>query len=751
MGSICSRVAINVTAALSQAKLLYDQGAVYPARTQLEGVLRAAPSSAEAHNMLGLVHLARANLTAAVSTLRRGVLLAHTSGTSGAAGGGRRLEALVRSNLGVALVQSNEPAARAEAAVLFTDAVQLDPALASAHANLGYFTHWHDRRDVARAEAALLRATALDPADALGWYFLGCVLVSSCHTYRGCAAAPLRRGAESLRRAVRLAPQRADVQAEVGVALAFLGDVAGAVAHSRRAVALRPTHGVALYNIGRLMYDFAIDGVADAHGTALAHFRRAQAVLAARLRRRLVRGVGAWALEQGVRTARLLPRADGDRDGSGGRDGAGSLGAASGAASPLYLYGQLRPHALRPSDLHALALRPHLRAGEGHSLLWERELYVARFSGPVWVGGRAGIIHDERRVFVPSHGELMPLTGFRPAGSVAARGLRVLRRRRLASIMQMSCHNYYHLVAECLGRLVLLLRHVLHTEPALPVLVPVAAPGSAGMGRLARDVFGLLGLRGTRGGGGGGGDKRRELLYYEDDTLVEVTEELVYVDWQVRTGSPAGLELTPPRAGPRLLRALVLQARLRERERERRGQRGQRGPAGGEAGETVVFVSRNGDGKLRRALLNEPAVIAAARRAGRAVGRPLVVFYGTNSTLRGTVDLFGRAAAIVGVHGAGLVNMVFARSGTPVVEIVSLHPSHRMFMHMAYALGLPYWVVTRVPPNVFEKSFAAPADDVGATLALALERRAQESGEPGPLLPGQHNGDNMTVVVPPML
>jgi capsular polysaccharide biosynthesis protein len=43
-------------------------------------------------------------------------------------------------------------------------------------------------------------------------------------------------------------------------------------------------------------------------------------------------------------------------------------------------------------------------------------------------------------------------------------------------------------------------------------------------------------------------------------------------------------------------------------------------------------------------------------------------------------ELFGRAAVVVGVHGAALTNILFARPGTAVVEIVLDTTRHRDFM-----------------------------------------------------------------------
>jgi len=136
-------------------------------------------------------------------------------------------------------------------------------------------------------------------------------------------------------------------------------------------------------------------------------------------------------------------------------------------------------------------------------------------------------------------------------------------------------------------------------------------------------------------------------------------------------------------------------------------------------------VSRNSDGKLRRSLSNEAEVVAALRRAAAPHYCAVEVFHGSRHSLRSSMALFRRARAIVGVHGAGLTNMIFAAPGTAVVEMVSLHPSHRMFMHLAAALDLPYWVVAAgMPSNIFESEFAAPAEDAALALEAALAEAA---------------------------
>lgn len=58
------------------------------------------------------------------------------------------------------------------------------------------------------------------------------------------------------------------------------------------------------------------------------------------------------------------------------------------------------------------------------------------------------------------------------------------------------------------------------------------------------------------------------------------------------------------------------------------------------------------------------------------------------------VRLMRETAVLLAPHGAGLANMIFARPGTAVIELVNpLYPSPN-FYAMAAGLGHPYWLVT---------------------------------------------------------
>ena len=55
--------------------------------------------------------------------------------------------------------------------------------------------------------------------------------------------------------------------------------------------------------------------------------------------------------------------------------------------------------------------------------------------------------------------------------------------------------------------------------------------------------------------------------------------------------------------------------------------------------------------------------------------------------------IFSRASVVIGVHGAGLTNILFAKKGTPVIEISLYTARHRDYMHLSAALLHPYYAV----------------------------------------------------------
>ena len=64
------------------------------------------------------------------------------------------------------------------------------------------------------------------------------------------------------------------------------------------------------------------------------------------------------------------------------------------------------------------------------------------------------------------------------------------------------------------------------------------------------------------------------------------------------------------------------------------------------------------------------------------------------------VALFHRAECVVGPHGAGLTNLLFCRSGTPVIEIGTPYRPWACFYEIAHHRGLDYHLHMASPTRV---------------------------------------------------
>ena len=133
---------------------------------------------------------------------------------------------------------------------------------------------------------------------------------------------------------------------------------------------------------------------------------------------------------------------------------------------------------------------------------------------------------------------------------------------------------------------------------------------------------------------------------------------------------------------------------------------------------TLVLVVR-GLGEAR-AFGNREAVTAAL--AGVAAARGLTfALFDANTTMSATVRLFNSATLVVGVHGAGLANIVFCHPTARVLELGLPEPEFAEYRILSRHLNLTY-AVSYLPhsnfearvwprPNVVAKAAAALLDD----------------------------------------
>jgi len=69
------------------------------------------------------------------------------------------------------------------------------------------------------------------------------------------------------------------------------------------------------------------------------------------------------------------------------------------------------------------------------------------------------------------------------------------------------------------------------------------------------------------------------------------------------------------------------------------------------------------------------------------------------ATMERTLDVFRRALLVVGPHGAGLSNLVFAPRGVFVVEVLSRYDSNFCYRRLCYDLGQRWHGILSSTPN----------------------------------------------------
>jgi len=125
-----------------------------------------------------------------------------------------------------------------------------------------------------------------------------------------------------------------------------------------------------------------------------------------------------------------------------------------------------------------------------------------------------------------------------------------------------------------------------------------------------------------------------------------------------------------------------------------------------------IFFSRGGTA-IRR-LDNEAALFAIAERRG------FERFVATSDNHAEQVRVFSEAEAVVGVHGAGLANLLFAPAGARVLELFPANFTKSTYLWLSRRLGLDYgWLVGTAGNydqqfSVDETAFAAALDRLTA-------------------------------------
>lgn len=137
----------------------------------------------------------------------------------------------------------------------------------------------------------------------------------------------------------------------------------------------------------------------------------------------------------------------------------------------------------------------------------------------------------------------------------------------------------------------------------------------------------------------------------------------------------------------------------------------------------VLWIVRKAARDESRILKNERRLVAALRNIK---GVDVREFDGAEEGAERAVTMFSRAAVVVGVHGAGLSNILFCSEGTTVIELGFANPLVRHYMYIAEALGLSYERVLLEGAGRDERAMGKKKVAVDVEAAVEAVRRAIE-------------------------
>ena len=99
----------------------------------------------------------------------------------------------------------------------------------------------------------------------------------------------------------------------------------------------------------------------------------------------------------------------------------------------------------------------------------------------------------------------------------------------------------------------------------------------------------------------------------------------------------------------------------------------------------------------------------------------------TVDTVQSQIDLFSSAKIILGPHGAGLTNMIWAQNGTSVIEFALKPHANRNFGMLAMMCGHDYWLLPEIRGNYYKKY---QVDEEGVASLVTLLQRIIDARNP---------------------
>eukprot|EP00941_MAST-03F_sp_MAST-3F-sp1_P001582 g1582.t1 len=341
-------------------------------------------------------------------------------------------------------------------------------------------------------------------------------------------------------------------------------------------------------------------------------------------------------------------------------------------------------------------------------MYFERDAFVVKFNN-VAVEGASGIIHDDThsppgniskfcKIYLPVHRLFIPLTEqFKPSSES------LITVSKAANLLQMLAYHFFHWIAECLPRLLLIEESGLLKNEDVSLIVP----GKQSSRFFIKQSLEILGYGNYK------------LIWFTPGMKVSVTA-LYSADIHLPKGEEfsdisVSYSLSPFHSTKHAL----------ELTRKRFVSRSESNTEN-DVGSYVIVLSRNEPGWKTRTSSNEAEIITALK-AALPSSVTVLRFRGQESTLRSAVHLFSNAKVVIGIHGGAMSNLIFCKRGTTLIEVALAEPMYRHYMHLAAALDLNYWIAgAPLPPGNFEKAnFSFPVDEIVSIAAAVLTEKVE--------------------------
>ena len=312
----------------------------------------------------------------------------------------------------------------------------------------------------------------------------------------------------------------------------------------------------------------------------------------------------------------------------------------------------------------------------------EQFLYVAKFRN-VYLEGEGGHLYTRDTYYANSHDHELDL-------AKDFRGMQEFDSEinYAAAITQQRSMGFYHWLAECVPRLMMVLP-LMREHKKMKLVLPRGP-------MFVVDIVDLVFSR-------EGWSMDRVVPYNPYETRLYV-DQLYYPDWRVMDGRD-DMYYFAPRSALELVRDYFVPDAAKT-------------PATAAVSKVLYVERAGGKGRL---VTNERDVLKVLREH---YGKRLQVVDGSKLGMAKQIELFSTAQVVIGTHGGGLTNVIFARPNTTVVEF-TLHGLHgRHFGHLSHALELDYRVVVTDHPTTYNDNLTVNVDRLSRTLVAVDDFRA---------------------------